>query len=69
MENQKLPHCGSEHEQIMFKLSSIEKRMDDDWLLIKSSHEDRIRREGIWNVIKWAGLSGIILLLSKLFDS
>ena len=60
--------CNSNHEQIMSKLAQIEDRMDKDWEYINASNIDRIRREGIWNVIKWAGFSGIILLLGKLFE-
>lgn len=55
--------CTSNHDQIMAKLAQIEKRMDKDWELINASNIDRIRREGIWNVIKWIGFGGVTALL------
>lgn len=55
--------CPSNHEQIMSKLAQIEARMDKDWEYINASNIDRIRREGIWNVIKWIGFGGVTAIL------
>ena len=55
--------CNSNHEQIMSKLAQIEARMDKDWELINASNIDRIRRKGIWNVIKWIGFGGVTAIL------
>lgn len=59
--------CNSNHEQIMAKLAQIEKRMDDDWPLINAANIDRIRREGIWNVVKWMGFGTITGLIVHFF--
>ena len=55
--------CNSNHEQIMSKLAQIEARMNKDWEYINASNIDRIRREGIWNVMKYVGFGTIAGLL------
>ena len=62
MEQNTIP-CNSNHEQIMSKLAQIEDRMNKDWEYINASNIDRIRREGIWNVIKWIGFGGVTAIL------
>jgi len=47
----------------MSKLAQIEARMNKDWEYINASNIDRIRREGIWNVMKYVGFGTIAGLL------
>jgi hypothetical protein len=58
--------CNTNHEQIMIELKRIQDRMDKDWELINAANIDRIRREGIWNVIKWVGFGGLTAILVHL---
>lgn len=60
--------CQANHQQILHELDLINKRMDKDWELINASNIDRVRREGIWNVIKWIGYGSITALLLKLLQ-
>lgn len=55
--------CNLNHAEIMSELARINSRMDKDWELINASNIDRIRREGIWNVIKWIGYGGVTAIL------
>ncbi len=50
----------------MIELKRIQDRMDKDWELINAANIDRIRREGIWNVIKWVGFGGLTAILVHL---
>jgi len=59
--------CHDNHQEIMNELIRINKRMDDDWIIIKATNEDRIRREGIWNVLKWMGFGTITGLIVHFF--
>lgn len=60
--------CNSNHEEIMAEFKRINKRLDADWKIIKAGEDDRIGRTYIWNVVKWIGFAGGIMLLTKLFE-
>ena len=52
----------------MAEFERIHKRMDADWEIIKASENDRIGRNYIWNVVKYIGFGGIMILLTKVFE-
>jgi len=56
------------HTQIMAKLEQIEKRMDADWPLIEATHKDLDNRQYLWNIVKWIGFGGIMIILTKLLE-
>jgi len=56
------------HEQIMTKLSAIEKRMDADWPLIEATHDDLVFRNRIWGFIKFVGFGTAAGITIKLFE-
>ena len=57
-------HCDSDHEQIMEELKKIHDRMDKDQVKIDATFKDFDNRQYLWNILKGAGIAGVI---AKLF--